>query len=98
MQRGNIHLWLIVFCICLSSHTCASEKRSHSATAAFKRLQPCPSTGLATGACKGYVIDHVESLACGGADDPSNLQWQTVVDAKAKDKWERKGCIRKNGQ
>lgn len=23
---------------------------------------------------------------------PSNMQWQTVADAKAKDKWERRGC------
>jgi len=30
------------------------------------------------------------SPAAVGADDPSNMQWQTVADAKAKDKWERK--------
>lgn len=23
---------------------------------------------------------------------PANMQWQTVADAKAKDKWERKEC------
>ncbi|HET7815072.1 MAG TPA: HNH endonuclease signature motif containing protein [Candidatus Baltobacteraceae bacterium] len=40
----------------------------------------------------GYVIDHVIPLACGGADAPANMQWQTKADAKAKDKWERKGC------
>lgn len=27
-----------------------------------------------------------------GEDAPSNMQWQTVADAKAKDKWERKEC------
>ena len=27
---------------------------------------------------------------CLGADEPSNMQWQTVSEAK--DKWERKGC------
>jgi len=31
-------------------------------------------------------------LACGGADSPGNMQWQTVGEAKAKDKVERKGC------
>jgi hypothetical protein len=40
----------------------------------------------------GHVVDHVVPLACGGADAPSNMQWQTVEEAKAKDKWERKGC------
>jgi hypothetical protein len=33
----------------------------------------------------GYVIDQVVPLACGGAE-PSNMQWQTVAPAKAKDK------------
>jgi hypothetical protein len=40
----------------------------------------------------GYVIDHVKPLACGGADAPSNMQWQTVAAAKAKDRTERIGC------
>jgi hypothetical protein len=40
----------------------------------------------------GYVVDHIKPLACGGADDPANMQWQTVAEGKAKDKWERKEC------
>lgn len=42
---------------------------------------------------KGHVVDHRIPLACGGADAPANMQWQTVAAGKAKDKWERKGCI-----
>jgi hypothetical protein len=38
------------------------------------------------------VVDHIKPLACGGADAPSNMQWQSVTAAKAKDKVERKGC------
>jgi hypothetical protein len=41
---------------------------------------------------KGYVVDHIVPLACGGADVPSNMQWQTAAEGKAKDKWERNGC------
>ena len=40
----------------------------------------------------GHVVDHMVPLACGGADSPGNMQWQTVGEAKAKDKVERKGC------
>jgi hypothetical protein len=40
----------------------------------------------------GYVIDHIKPLACGGADDPSNMQWQTIEAAKMKDRLERAGC------
>ena len=63
-------------------------KRSASAKADFKRSHPCPSTGKGSGACPGYVIDHVKALKHGGSDDPSNMQWQTTAEGKAKDKWE----------
>jgi hypothetical protein len=35
-----------------------------------------------------HVIDHIDPLKRGAADAPSNMQWQTKSDAKAKDKWE----------
>ena len=62
--------------------------RSTKAKDAFKHQHPCPATGRSTGGCPGYVIDHVTALKRGGRDDPSNMQWQTVTDAKAKDKVE----------
>jgi hypothetical protein len=36
----------------------------------------------------GYIVDHIVPLKRGGCDCPSNMQWQTIQDAKAKDKWE----------
>jgi len=36
------------------------------------------------------VVDHVIPLAKSGKDLPSNMQWQTVAEARAKDKVERK--------
>lgn len=61
-------------------------ERSEAAKGEFMR-----QTGYPRGR-PGYVLDHIVPLACGGADAPSNMQWQTVADGKAKDKWERKGC------
>jgi hypothetical protein len=70
----------------------AGRGRSAAMKNLFKSLRPCPSTGETQGPCPGYVVDHVKPLACGGADDPRNMQWQTVAEGKAKDQWERIGC------
>ena len=69
-----------------SRHHSSKEKRSAKAKDDFKR-----QTGYPHGR-RGYVIDHVRPLACGGADASSNMQWQSIADAKAKDKVERRGC------
>ena len=74
------------------SHSHGKIHRSAVAKDRFREQHPCPSTGQTHGACRGYVIDHVKPLACGGADDPSNMQWQTTAAGKAKDRIERKGC------
>ena len=58
-------------------------KRNASARADFMRR-----TGYPTGR-KGYVVDHIIPLECGGADVPANMQWQTVQEAKIKDRSER---------
>jgi hypothetical protein len=63
-------------------------KRSQAAKDEFKREQPCPANGNGSGKCPGYVIDHIRPLECGGADAPSNMQWQTIADGKAKDRTE----------
>ncbi|MDP9112444.1 MAG: HNH endonuclease [Acidobacteriota bacterium] len=62
--------------------------RSKEAKSQFEHEHHCPSTGKASGACPGYVVDHVQPLKRGGADAPSNMQWQTKEEAKEKDKTE----------
>jgi hypothetical protein len=63
-------------------------KRDPAQRHKFVHRHPCPSTGRRSGACPGYVVDHIKPLKSGGADRPSNMQWQTVAEAKAKDRWE----------
>jgi hypothetical protein len=62
--------------------------RSPGARRAFQAGHPCPANGETSGACPGYVIDHIKPLKRGGADSPSNMQWQTAAAAKAKDRVE----------
>lgn len=37
---------------------------------------------------KGYIVDHVCALANGGIDSPSNMQYQTPTESRAKDRIE----------
>jgi hypothetical protein len=63
-------------------------QRSAAVRHDFQKVHPCPSTGRTSGACPGYVVDHVTPLKRGGADRPSNMQWQTTKAANDKDKVE----------
>lgn len=40
----------------------APTLRSGAVRREFQRLHPCPSTGKPTGACAGYVVDHIIPL------------------------------------
>ena len=40
----------------------------------------------------GYIIDHIVPLCACGKDAVENLQWQTVAEAREKDKRERAQC------
>jgi hypothetical protein len=82
----------------LSAPAEAKIHRSHAAIAQFKREQPCPATGNQIGRCPGWIIDHIIALACGGPDTSTNMQWQTIDDAKKKDRLERLGCAHTKGR
>lgn len=70
----------------------SGEAREKAQRATFQRLHPCPANGNRSGPCPGYVVDHVKPLCAGGADHPSNMQWQTVAEAKVKDRAELAEC------
>lgn len=59
---------------------------------AYRAQQPCPATGQHKGACPGYVVDHITPLCAGGADDPSNMIWQSKAEALEKDRTEWALC------
>ena len=84
--------WLLVILLLFSFTAEAKQHRSYKAKVEFKQQHPCPANGAIKGRCEGYIIDHIIPLACGGADSPENMQWQTEEESKAKDKWERADC------
>lgn len=70
--------------------------RSSKVVTAFRKVWVCPAPGGGhIGPCPGWAVDHVVSLACGGADAVFNMQW-LPLDAKScaadycKDRWERR--------
>ena len=91
MKNTQLQITLLLI-ITIFTHSVEARERSLAAKNDFKYAHPCPSNGNNHGSCPGYVIDHITALACGGADAPSNMQWQSVAEGKEKDKWERKGC------
>lgn len=87
MKRGLICLAVISALACIQVYA-VTTNRGWRAPTEFRKLNPCPSTGKTTGACPGWVLDHLVSLRCGGPDTPENLWWQRVDEAKAKDQQE----------
>jgi hypothetical protein len=86
MRTGAV---LMVLMALVASVPDLAEARCRRSTATYRQF--LRSTGYPTGR-PGYVVDHIVPLACGGPDTLSNMQWQSVAAAKAKDKVERKGC------
>ena len=82
---------LIAVFLLLTLPALAAE-RSSKVRRQFQLENPCPPTGETKGKCPGYVADHIVPLGAGGRDEPWNLQWQTVEDAKAKDRIEVREC------
>lgn len=57
-------------------------RRSRAVVREFERETGHP------GGWRGHVVDHIIPLARGGCDCRYNLEWQTVEEGRAKDRWE----------
>lgn len=71
---------------------CGNIKRSAYQAKKFRLANPCPVTGLTTGACVGYEIDHIVPLSCCGMDRPENMQWLTIEEHDAKTLVDNRVC------
>lgn len=81
---------LFTILVGVSQPSDAEWVRSKAVLAAFQRAHPCPANHQKRGPCPGYVKDHRQAHCVGGKDAIENLQWQTVAEGKAKDRWECK--------
>jgi hypothetical protein len=90
LARRSVPSWLAPLLLLLSLLLLASPPASagppptSSAQADFQRLHPCPANDARRGDCPGYVIDYVVPRCMGGPDDPYNMRWQTLAEAKAR--------------
>ena len=67
------HLLIISLLAAIPLTAQARIVRSQAAKNHFKVPHPCPINGNSYGSCPGYVIDHIQALACGGADASRNM-------------------------
>lgn len=70
-------------------------RRRSDVLTAYKKFHPCPVTGLSTGTCPGWQMNHIIPLSSGGCDSVSNLMWlpnevKTCANDYCIDRWERK--------
>lgn len=85
MTKGKVIALLLPLTI-VSHSAIAHTHRSRAAKHQFEVMTNHPH------GWPNHWVDHIIPLACGGADAPSNMAWQTVEAAHAKDRWERNDC------
>lgn len=69
-----------------------SISRSPLVLSQFQKAFPCPVTNKRSGACPGFVKDHIRPLCSGGHDSVENLKWSETGYSKLRDVQEWKLC------
>lgn len=83
------------FCGFVPRNADGTISRSSTVIYQFRKYNPCPSTGLTSGACPGWSINHIWPVGTGGCDAIINLQWlpnkiKTCKEPWCVDRFERK--------
>lgn len=81
-------LWLIPFAllsIAVQQPATPTPRQSAQVRAFMKQ------TGYPNGR-PGWIVDHIVPLCAGGANTPTNMQWQTKAASLKKDAFERQLC------
>jgi hypothetical protein len=65
----------------LPASATAKEPRSASVKHEFQLTHPCPSTGLTSGACPGYIKDHIVPLASDSLAEGSGFETEFAADS-----------------
>ena len=85
--------FILLFILVLVSNL--SFARDPKQVTEFRKTHPCPSTNKTTGACPGWIVDHLVPICFGGMDSPLNMQWQELAQSRIKDKFEMEACALK---
>lgn len=88
----NLPAIFLVAACAISPGAIAKIERSAAEILAFKRHNPCPSTGERRGSCPGYQVDHVQPLCSGGPDKVANMQWLSIEEHRAKTRQDNRVC------
>jgi 5-methylcytosine-specific restriction endonuclease McrA len=83
-MSDSFPFWWGLACALLCLLSWPADSRDRNVPAEFRKIYACPATGLKTGRCDGYQIDHIVPLCRGGADAVWNLQWLSIAQHKLK--------------
>ena len=70
----------------------AKSYRDPEVVREWRKDHPCPVVGPGTCFQKGYAVDHVIALECGGADAGYNLAWFNNESHKIKTRYDNARC------